>query len=164
MFKKIPIRIKFLTFVCILYVISYIFWPTDTKLAFGNFFSSLIKVLPILLLVFFVMFLGYIFLKPQIVKKHLGEDAGLKGWIVALVGSVLFSGPQYVIFPLLKELKEHGMKNSLIAVFLNNRNVQPAFLPVMAYYFGIKFTVIFAILVLLYALLSGILIGYLVKE
>ncbi len=164
MFKKIPTRIKFLISVCILYFVTYFFAPNLAHTAFLNFLESLAKVLPILGLVFFIMFLGYVYLKPQLIKKHLGSDSGLKGWAFALLGSVIFSGPQYVIFPLLKELKEHGMKNSLIAVFLNNRNVQPAFLPVMAYYFGLPFTVVFSILVLLYALLSGVLIGYFVKE
>ena len=56
------------------------------------------------------------------------------------------------------------MKNSLIAVFLNNRNVQPAFVPVMAFYFGMPFTVTFSLLVLAYALLSGLMVGYLVKD
>ncbi|MEI8344083.1 MAG: hypothetical protein WCF93_03995 [Candidatus Moraniibacteriota bacterium] len=164
MFKKIPTRIKFLSFVCILYMISFFIFPDATVVSLKNFLSEFFKVLPILGMVFFVMFLGYIFLKPQVIKKYLGQGSGIKGWIFALFASIFMAAPTYLLFPLLKELKSHGMKNSLIAVFLNNRNVQPAFLPVMIFYFGLPFTIVFSMLILCYALLSGFLMGQIVKD
>lgn len=164
MLKRIPKRFIFFMTVCIIYAVSYFFSPEDTIVAFGNFLASFGKVLPILAVVFFVMFLGNVFLKPQMIKRHLGEDSGLKGWAAALFGSMIFSGPPFVLFPLLRELKENGMKRSLIATFLNNRNVQPAFVFAMAYYFGLPFAAAFSAVILAYAVLSGILIGYLVKE
>lgn len=164
MFKKIPTRIKFLTVICFLYGISYFLFPIETLRSFQNFLVDFLKVLPILLVVFFVMFVSYLFLKPQLIKKHLGRDSGIKGWIFALLASIFMAAPIYVLFPLLKELKSHGMKNSLIAVFLNNRNVQPAFLPVLIFYFGLPFTIVFSVLILCYALLSGFLVGHFVKD
>lgn len=164
MFKKITIRINFLTTVCFLYVLSYFLSPKETLGCFQNFLMDFLRVLPILLVVFFVMFLSYMFLKPSIIKKHLGEDSGVRGWIFASLASIFMAAPIYLLFPLLKELKSQGMKNSLIAVFLNNRNVQPAFLPVLVFYFGLPFTIVFSILILCYALLSGFLVGQFVKD
>jgi len=147
-----------------MYAVAYWFSPEMTKEAFGNFLFSFGRVLPILAFVFFMMFLSNVFLKPQLIKRHLGDESGVRGWITVIFGSMFFSGPPFVIFPLLKEFQEHGMKKSLIATFLNNRNVQPAFVFAMAYYFGPTFAATFSAVVLVYAVLSGVLIGYLVRE
>jgi uncharacterized membrane protein YraQ (UPF0718 family) len=162
--KKIPNAVKFLMAVIVLYVFAYLAHPEYAVSAFENFLATLYQVFPILLLVFFVMFLSFIFIKPETVKRHLGHDSGLKGWFYATLGSIVISGPPYVLFPLLGELKKHGMKYSLIAVFMNNRNVQPTFLPVMAYYFGWQFSIVFAGYVLAFSLLSGLIIGRLMRE
>jgi hypothetical protein len=45
-------------------------------------------------------------------------------------------GPIYAWYPLLKELREKGAANSLIAIFLGNRAVKPFLLPIMISYFG----------------------------
>jgi uncharacterized membrane protein YraQ (UPF0718 family) len=163
-FENIPSRIRFFYGICLVYGFGFVFAPKETSDAFIHFSFSLLKMLPILGLVFLVMFLGYVFLKPSMIHRYLGEDSGTKGFFIASFASIFFSGPTHILFPFLKELKADGMKNSLIAVFLNNRNVQPAFIPVMIYYFGWPFTLIFSFLVLGYALLSGLLIGYFVKD
>lgn len=164
MFSRFPLRIKFFLLMCLLYVVAFIVTPQKTMTAFGNFVQAFVQMLPVLILVFLVMFVGYIFLKPEMIHRYLGEDSGKRGWFAACVASIFFSGPTYILFPYLKELKAQGMKNSLIAVFLNNRNVQPAFVPVMIYYFGLRFAVVFCFLVLGYALLSGLLIRHFVGE
>jgi len=164
MFSNLPLRIKFFITMCLAYGFAFIIAPGEARVAFGQFLYSVVQMMPILILVFFVMFLGYIFLKPEMIHNYLGENSGKRGWLAASLASIFFSGPSYILFPYLKELKAQGMSNSLIAVFLNNRNVQPAFLPVMVYYFGLQFALVFSVLVLGYALLSGVLIGHLVKE
>ena len=164
MFARLPLRIKFLLVMCLAYGVAFAVTPQKAVVAFGSFVHSLISMLPVLILVFLVMFVGYIFLKPEMIHKYLGEDSGKRGWFAACIASIFFSGPTYILFPYLKELKAQGMRNSLIAVFLNNRNVQPAFVPVMIYYFGLRFALVFSFLVLAYALLSGLLIQHFVGD
>jgi uncharacterized membrane protein YraQ (UPF0718 family) len=163
-FENIPARIRFFYGICLIYGFGFVFAPKQTSDAFIHFSISLLKMLPILGVVFFIMFLGYHFLKPEMIHRFLGEDSGIKGFFIASVASIFFSGPTHVLFPFLRELKADGMKNSLIAVFLNNRNVQPAFVPVIIYYFGWPFALIFSFFVLTYTLLSGLLIGFFVKD
>ncbi|MFW6283484.1 MAG: hypothetical protein ACOC1P_05535 [Minisyncoccales bacterium] len=67
-------------------------------------------------------------------------------------------GPPYVVLPLLGELKKQGMREALIISFLYIRNLQVIFLFVMAYYFGILFTLIVSFYVFIFAILSGIFI------
>lgn len=162
--KKTPNGIKFLSSVAVLYLACAAVNPELTNLAFFDFLTDFSRIFPILLVVFFMIFLSFIFITPELVKHHLGRNCGFSGWIYALVGSIIFSGPQYVLFPLLGELRKQGMKYSLMAVFMNNRNVQPAFIPVIAYYFGWTFAGVFAFYVLVFSLFSGVILGRLMQD
>lgn len=162
--KKLPGGIIFLFGVIILYLIAIVFSASFAWNSFVNFVQNFIALLPIFLFVFVVIFIVNLFLKPEKIKKHLGHDSGIRGWLYAALASVFIASPPYVIFPLLGQLKKHGMKYSLMAVFLGNRNVQPAFLPVMVYYFGLTFTMIISVYILAFSILNGIIIGKVMKE
>jgi uncharacterized membrane protein YraQ (UPF0718 family) len=162
--KKIPAGIRFLIFIIIVYVVTYFFNPSFIKNSVANFMETLLQLLPILGIVFIAIFFINIFLKPEKIKKHLGYDSGIKGWFYTGVASVLFIGPPYVMFPLLGELKNHGMKYSLLAFFLGNRNVKPVFLPVMIYYFGTLFTIVISFYIIIFAMLTGVIMGRIMQE
>ncbi|HBO16422.1 MAG: hypothetical protein UR69_C0003G0033 [Candidatus Moranbacteria bacterium GW2011_GWE2_35_2-] len=162
--KKLPGGVKFMLSMAVVYLIAIFVDKSFVLSSFNKFVQTLIELLPILVLVFGVIFIVNIFLNPETIKKHLGHDSGLKGWFYASLGSVLIVSPPYVIFPLLGQLKKHGMKYSLMAVFLGNRNVQPAFLPVMVYYFGLPFTVVISVYILIFSVLSGIVMGRVMEE
>src|SRR4030043_763881 len=146
-FNKLPPRIKFLLAVILIYIIAAFINFAYAENAFVSALKTFVSIIPLLLLVFFLMFIANLYIRPEIIKKHLGHDSGLKGWMYAVLGAMVFPGPPYVMFPFLGEIKKHGMKYSLAAVFLNNRSIQPAFLPVMAHYFGLPFTIIISIYV-----------------
>jgi len=120
--------------------------------------------LPILGIVFVVMVGINLYFTQSRAKKYLGEKSGIKGWIYAIIFGILISGPPYVLYPLLGDLKKQGMKNSLIAVLLYNRNVKIPFLPALIYYFGLPFTIILSIYILIFSILNGKLIELLVDD
>lgn len=155
---KLPLRIKFLSGVILIYVITAFVSSDYAENAFMSALKTFINILPLLLVVFFLMFIANLYIKPEAIKKHLGHDSGLKGWLYAMIGAMVFLGPPYVMFPFLGEIKKHGMKNSLAAVFLNNRSIQPAFLPVMAHYFGIPFTIIISIWTIIFSIPNALMI------
>lgn len=157
--KNISVGNKFFLGMATIYAIVAVFDYGYAALALTGTARSFLNLIPLFVLVYAVIFVINIFLSPEAVKKHLGADSGKKGWIYALLGSILVSGPPYVILPMLKDLKAHGMKYSLIAVFMNNRHVQPAMLPVMAYYFGVPFTVVISAYILIFALVNGWIVG-----
>jgi uncharacterized membrane protein YraQ (UPF0718 family) len=124
-----------------------------------NLWKNVVEIVPILAFVFFMLFIINLVINPEKIKRHLGHDSGFKGWIYASLGSIFISGPPYVLFPILAELKKHGMKDSLIATFMNNRNVQLPYLPVMIFYFGVPFTIIVSAYILIFAVINGMIIG-----
>lgn len=157
--KKLPGGIKFLLIMILIYTVS--FWVNSAliKNSLLATTKSFINLLPMLIFVFVVIFIINLLLKPEIIKRHLGHDSGAKGWVYASLGSVFVSSPPYILFPMLKELRQHGMKYSLAALFLNNRNVQPAYLPVMVYYFGLPLTIIVSVYIILFAFINALIIG-----
>ena len=141
--------------VILVYLILYIFTPQGTVNSIENCAVLIIRIVPVLFLV--ILFMGAMnyFVNPQKVSKYVGEKSGLKGWILATVAGIISHGPIYVWYPLLKDLREHGMKNGLAAVFLYNRAVKIPLVPLMIYYFGVKFLIILTLLTLLASIIEG---------
>ena len=150
--------LKFLAIVVMIYLVVFLINSNYAILAFQNFLKTFSKIIPIILFVYLFTFLANAFLEQKKINKYLGKDSGIKGWVYVTLSGILIPSPPYVVFPLLADLRKKGMKNSLIIAFLYNRNLQIAFLPVMAYYFGILFTIIVSTYIFIFAILSGIFI------
>ncbi|RLC38116.1 permease [Candidatus Falkowbacteria bacterium] len=162
--KKISKPLVFMLSVLGLYAILFVFNKYLIMEAFINTIILFFKLLPILLLVFIISVATNYYLKGDKVKKHLGHESGIKGWVYAMISGILISGPPYILYPLLGDLKKSGMKDSLLAVFLYNRNVKIPFIPVMIYYFGLAFTVIMSIYIVIFSVFNGLVIGRITKK
>ncbi len=131
----------------------------NKELAVDSFFSFLKllkRLLPVMFLVFLLIFLTNLLLKPGKISKHLGETSGIKGFALAIIGGILSTGPIYMWYPVLADLKEKGMRTSLIATFLYNRAVKIPLLPMMIYYFGVGFTFILTFYMVIFSIINGI--------
>ena len=162
--KGLSNGMKFMLLIFCLYFIAAIFNFPCVKDALINFFLMLFKIMPVLVVVFIVMAGINIYSTADRVKKYLGKESGVSGWMYAVISGILVSGPPYILYPFLGELKKQGMKNSLLAVFLYNRNVKIPFMPVMIYYFGLEFTVIISVYIIIFSIFNGQLLGCLVKD
>ncbi len=145
----------FLFIVLLLYVIAF-FVDAEKAIEAGKFSGKLLyQMLPILVLVFVLMFITNLLVKPSWVKTHLGKDSGPKGWLIASIGGVLSVGSIYPWYALLKELKDKGMRPALIAVFLYNRSIKLPLLPLLVHYFGLTYTLLLAAYMITFSLLGG---------
>ena len=156
--QKFSGGIKFFLIVLVVYFIIALFNAEAVEIALMNFLRMIWKIIPILMVVFFAMILINLYFTEKRIKKYFGQQSGIKGWIYAIISGILISGPPYVLYPFLGELKKHGMKNSLLAVFLYNRNVKIPFIPVMIYYFGLGFVIIISFYIIAFSILNGVLV------
>ena len=120
-----------------------------------KFLALIIQIAPFLLIVFVVMFINFLFFKPEIVKKYLGAQSGLKGYIFAIIFGIISVGSAYMWYPLLKDLRKSGMSDKLIAIFIYNRSIKLHLLPVMILYFGLKYTMLLTVVTILFSLIIG---------
>lgn len=155
---------RFLFIVLQLYLIAF-FVNSERTSAAAEFSRQLIlQLLPILLLVFVLMLIANLLVKPQWVKANLGKESGLKGWLIASIGGILSVGSIYPWLALLKELKGKGMRPALISVFLYNRSIKLPLLPLLIHYFGFAYTLLLAIFMSIFSLIGGLLIEKLIAN
>lgn len=146
----------FLVTVLLIYVVFALLNRELTSSALTMFNQLLSKVIPVLILVFLFIFIINLFMEPAWIKKYLGQHAGLTGWLVALVGGVLSTGPVYPWYALLRDLREKGMKSSLAAVFLYSRAIKLPLLPMLIHYFGMTYTLVLLGYLTVFAIASGL--------
>jgi uncharacterized membrane protein YraQ (UPF0718 family) len=153
----------FLAIVAALYLAVF-FVKRDAIIPSLEFFVSIIeKIIPVFLLIFALLVLMNWAVKPEKIVKHLGKDAGAKGWLYAIIGGIISTGPIYMWYPLLNELQKHKARNGYIAAFLYNRAVKIPLLPLFIYYFGAVYVAVLTAIMIAASIIQGIIVEKLLK-
>ncbi|MFW0837644.1 MAG: hypothetical protein ACKKL5_01460 [Candidatus Komeilibacteria bacterium] len=163
MIRKIIVKIGSNWIFLILILILYLF----TLFINNNLFIKsilyakdvMIEVIPVLIIVFVLTFLANIWLTTKKANKLLVQRTGPWQYMVAIFLGILSSGPIYMWYPLLSELKAQGLKNSLIAIFLYNRAVKIPLIPMIIFYFGLPFLLITSCFMIIFSLINGYLVA-----
>ncbi|MBW1717295.1 MAG: permease [Deltaproteobacteria bacterium] len=148
----------------VIYGILFSVMPDRAFFALKSSGNIFLNMLVPLCLVFVLMILLNLFLKPAQIVKFLGKGAGIKGILLSAVAGIISTGPIYAWYPLLRSLREKGAGNSPIAIFLYNRAVKPFLLPVMVGYFGWIYVAILTILTVLGSIAIGYSLSALTRE
>ncbi len=150
----------FLT-VILLYGVVFLINSQSALSALQKSSTVLTKILPIFLVVILFTALINYFLQPKRIARHLGHESGIRGWLWALAAGVISHGPMYAWYPLLEDLRDHGMKDEFIVVFFASRAIKIPLLPVMIDYFGLPFTLLLSFYMLIGAICQGVSIKFL---
>ena len=117
-----------------------------------------------LALVFMIMLVLNLFVKPAQIVRLFGRRANIKGIALSVVAGIISMGPIYAWYPLLKNLREEGAGTGPIAIFLYSRAVKPFLLPVMIAYFGWVYVVILTLLTIFTSIAIGCFMSILINE
>ncbi len=161
--KQLRLAIKFLISVVVIYIFLLLF---KSNIFFGSldkFWQLLNSVLSSLILVFVIIFLFNLFLKDKQLKNFFIKSKGWLKYLVAVVTGILSSGPIYAWYPFLSDLREQGMDDGLMAVFLYNRAVKIPLIPVMIYYFSLEFVLLLTACMIVFSVINGIIVNKLTK-
>ncbi|MBD3303781.1 hypothetical protein GF343_01425 [Candidatus Woesearchaeota archaeon] len=148
----------FLLIVIAVYIIAGIIKPEAVLPSLKFLGGIFLKIWWVFLLVFALLAVLNYYVKPKHVYKYLGKSSGAKGWLMAIIGGIISTGPIYMWYPLLNELQKHGTRNGLIAAFLYNRAIKPALLPLLIFYFGLTYTIILTIVMIIMSVIQGIIV------
>jgi len=148
--------IKLLAGVMVLYGVAFLWAPDKGMASLKGFAHVLGTLVPILVVVVLLSALLQRFVNPRALAKHLGDESGVRGWMIALAAGVVSHGPMYAWYPMIQDLREKGAKDGLIVAFFYARAVKLFLLPMMAVYFGVTFTVVLTVLTLLAAWGQGV--------
>lgn len=148
----------FLLVVIAIYIVVFLV-KADAIMPSLKFFASIIqKIIPVFIFIFILLVVMNWLVKPEKIIKHLGKDAGIKGWFYSIIGGIISTGPIYMWYPLLSELQKHKIRQGYVAAFLYNRAVKPALLPLFIYYFGVVYAVVLTIVMIAASVLQGIIV------
>ena len=148
----------FLGIIALTYLTLLLFKPRLFNLCLSFSAGLFIRLLPIFVLVFLLMTLANYFITKKFITRHF-QSSGIKKWFFAIVGGILSTGPIYIWYPLLKELKEKGLGNGYLATFLYNRAIKVPLLPAAILYFGLKYMIVLIVLMIIVSVIQGILIN-----
>jgi uncharacterized membrane protein YraQ (UPF0718 family) len=149
--------------VLVAYGILFVVMPDKASVGLKSSGNITLSMLLPLSLVFILMMLLNLFLKPAQIVKFFGREAGVKGVILSAAAGIISAGPIYAWYPLLKDLREKGAANTFLAIFLGNRSVKPFLLPIMISYFGWIYVLILTVFTVLGSIVVGYFVGALVK-
>ena len=157
--KKVTNKgVVFLLIVIFIYILTLLIKTEFAVNALAFSIKLLYQIFPVLLLIFVLIFISNLLVKPDWVRINVGKGSGLRGWLVAVVSGILSVGPIYAWYALLRDLQAKGMRTALIAVFLYNRGIKLPLLPLKIHYFGGLYTLILAVYMTLFSLVGGILL------
>jgi uncharacterized membrane protein YraQ (UPF0718 family) len=146
-------------------VLSFALGFSPGKAIGYNLFSFSLDMLKVLPCAFILIGLFEVWVKRETVEKHFGEEAGIKGyiWAVLLAGTIV--GPLYVALPLAYSLHRKGARLGVIFTYIGASAICRIPMAIFEISFlGLKFTAIrFLVSVPLVILSSKILGEYLAK-
>lgn len=126
-------------------------------------YDTFAKVIKIAVAVFVVIGLIQVWLTPQQVSRVLGKQAGWKGLLLASSVPMLVGGSLFMIFPLMKTLREKGARIAAVLAFVSAWSGKAPLLPLEIEFLGWRFAVLRIVLVVPFAIACGVL-GELILE
>jgi uncharacterized membrane protein YraQ (UPF0718 family) len=154
----------FPAFILAIYGALFSVTPDKAVEALGSSVKILLHIAAPITLVFCIIVVTNLFLKPAQVARFLGSESGIRGMVFSAVAGIISMGPIYAWHPLLKDLREKGAANMLIAIFLGNRAVKPFLMPIMISYFGWVYVMILTFFTITGSVAAGYVVRGLVKE
>ncbi len=154
--KKKGFNYLFLLLSILVYMFFLIASPNKRGLLNRNILNLLAKILPVLILIFVFMFLLELFFPVKKMASLLKKQKNIVLWGVSILTGILSTGSIYLWYPILKELKENGVKDEIIAVFIFNRAIKLQLLPMMIIYFGLKYVIILTVVMIVLSVFYGL--------
>lgn len=146
-----------------LYLWAFIASPERAAQALVAGWNTFLGVAPIILSVFAAIGLFNVWVDKKKVAASLGKGAGFTGIVLAsLVGTVLI-GPVYVIFPLLKTVREHGARWAVIGTVLASWAVKIPMVPMEVGMLGWRFSLARILFVALAAIPIGLILEWIME-
>jgi len=157
-------KAKYFLLIVILIYIGLFFINYSAFIKSITFFINILeKMIPIIILIFFLMIIMNLFVTTKLITKHF-QDKSIKAWIYSIFFGILSTGPLYVWYPLLKSAQNKGVSPGLISCFLYNRSIKIYLIPIMIFYFGVKYILILSIVMIIISVIQGITINKLLMK
>ncbi len=144
----------------VLYGWAFVAAPAKATEALAAGGRAFVGVLPIIVAVFASLGLFNVWVDKRKVAEALGERSGFAAIVMASLAGTIIVGPVYVIFPLMKALRQHGARWAVIGTVLAAWAVKIPMVPMEMGMLGIRFSLARIVLVVLSAVPIGLLLEF----
>ena len=155
-------------FFWIILIMYFLIWLFNFNLfinAWKDFLNVLInEILLVLIIVFIFMFILNILLEKENIKDKIKKSKSSTKYIISIIWWILSTWPSYMWYPFLKQLNDNWLNYGHISTFMYARAVKIQFLLVMIFYFWLKYTIIFNIVLIFLSFISWILINLIFRS
>lgn len=148
----------------ILYGWAVIASPEKTAKALVSGAQTFLNTLPIIVAVFLALGLFNVWVDKKKVAGALGKGSGLWSMVLASLAGTILVGPVYVIFPLMKAVREHGARWAVVGAVLAAWAVKIPMVPMEMSMLGVKFSVMRIVLVAVAAIPIGLLLEWIMGK
>lgn len=145
----------FLAAVLLAWLATALLQPEQIRPALALFKRLLGEVVPVLGLVFALLFLANLFAEKAWIERHLGPGRSARAWLLALAAGVLAAGPPWPWYALAGQFMQRGVRPGVAATFLFARSLKLPLLPLLVHFFGLAFTLSLSLWLLVLAFLGG---------
>ena len=142
---------KLFSLIALVYLIVFMVSPQKGFAALRISTFTLLSVILIILSVFVFVGLFHVWIKEEMIVRHLGRESGFKGLALGALAGTALNGPLFTVFPLLKSLLKKGAKLGVVKVIFSTYAIKVPLLPLEVSFLGWKFTVIHNLLMLVSA-------------
>lgn len=140
-FQKITPYIWLLSFT-VFVIGSFSFDFNPGKAIYQSFSQSLLEMLSFIPFLFIMVGLFDVWFPKQMIEKHIGKDAGVKGIGMVVILAMLQAGPLYGAFPVAHILHKKGASIRNIFIYLGAfSSLKIPMLGMEIGYLGLKFTI-----------------------
>jgi uncharacterized membrane protein YraQ (UPF0718 family) len=164
--RNTKIKIAYISSYILFLIVSFVFEFNPGKEIGYNFVSFLLYMLKILPCAFILIGLFEVWVKKEVIEKHLGEESGIKGYIWAMLLAGTIAGGLLVAFPIAYSMYNKGAKLSVIFTYIGAAAICRVPMAMFeASFMGVKFTAIRLLVSLPLVIVTSILLGnYLSKR
>jgi uncharacterized membrane protein YraQ (UPF0718 family) len=154
--KLIKSAIIYIVLALVVWGITKFFSPAGGKEVAGTVYKTFSGVISIIFAIFALIGLIQVWLTSEQISKVLGKEAGWKGLVLSALLPMILGGSLFVIFPLLKALREKGARTSAVITFLFAWSAKAPLLPLEIKFVGWHFAVLRLVLIPVISIIGGL--------
>lgn len=147
----------------VLYAWAFVASPARALDALTAGVRVFVGVLPIVIAVFAGLGLFNVWVDKKRIANALGKEGGFKAIVLAGLAGTVLVGPVYVIFPLMKAVREHGARWAVIGAVLAAWAVKVPMIPMEVGMLGLRFSLSRIVLVTMAAIPIGLALEWIME-